>query len=121
MQIFIGIGAGVLAGLMGALCGVGGGIVMVPIFTSLLNMGQKQAVATSLAVIFFTSIAATVNNARTSDLIDWKIVIPAAIGAVVAAWFGSDLMRSMSNETLVKVFGVILVGFGVKMLFFSNS
>jgi len=116
MATFISILAGVLAGLMGALCGVGGGIVMVPIFVSFLGLGQKQAVATSLAIIFFTSISATVNNVKNTDLIHWHIVAPAAIGAVVAAWLGSDWMRTLSNDTLTKVFGGILIVFGAKML-----
>jgi len=116
MATLISILAGVLAGLMGALCGVGGGIIMVPIFVSLLGLGQKQAVATSLAVIFFTSISATVNNIKNTDLIHWHIVIPAAIGAVIAAWLGSDWMRTLSNDTLTKVFGGILIVFGAKML-----
>ncbi len=34
--------------MLGALCGVGGGIVMVPAFVGLLKLAHKQAVTTSL-------------------------------------------------------------------------
>ena len=34
---------GVIAGLLGALCGVGGGIVMVPAFVTVLGFEQKKA------------------------------------------------------------------------------
>jgi uncharacterized membrane protein YfcA len=34
----------------------------------------------------------------------------------VAAWFGSDLMRSLSNQTLTRVFGCLLVVFGARLL-----
>jgi len=37
---------GIAAGLLGALCGVGGGIVMVPAFVAALGFEQKKAVAT---------------------------------------------------------------------------
>ena len=121
MQVVVSILAGILAGLMGALCGVGGGIVMVPIFTMFLKLDQKQAVATSLAIIFFTSIAATFNNFKNSELINWHIVLPAAVGAMAAAWFGSDLMRSLSNDVLTKVFGIILIVFGIKMLLSASN
>jgi uncharacterized membrane protein YfcA len=47
---------GVLSGVVAALCGVGGGVVMVPAFVSLLGLPQKVAVATSLAIIIPTSI-----------------------------------------------------------------
>lgn len=107
---------GLAAGLLGALCGVGGGIVMVPAFVGMLGLDHKQAVATSMAVIILTGIAATLNNARANNLIDWKIVIAVGAASTVAAWFGSDLMRSLSNQTLTRIFGAALVLFGVRML-----
>jgi uncharacterized membrane protein YfcA len=107
---------GLAAGLLGALCGVGGGIVMVPAFVGLLGLEHKQAVATSMAVIIVTAIAATANNARANNLIDWKIVAVTGLASMAAAWFGSDLMRGLSNQTLTRVFGCLLVVFGVRML-----
>jgi uncharacterized membrane protein YfcA len=37
------------------------------------------------------------------------------LASAVAAWFGSDLMRSLSNHTLTRIFGCVLVVFGVRM------
>jgi len=107
---------GLAAGLLGALCGVGGGIIMVPAFVALLGLEHKQAVATSMAVIIVTAIAATINNSRANNLIDWKIVATVGLASAVAAWFGSDLMRSLGNQTLTRIFGVLLVVFGLRML-----
>lgn len=108
---------GLAAGLLGALCGVGGGIVMVPAFVTVLGLAHKNAVATSMAVIVVTSVAATLNNATDeSRLIDWKVAGITAIAAAIAAWYGSDLMRGLSNQTLTRIFGVLLIAFGVKML-----
>ncbi len=107
---------GLVAGLLGALCGVGGGLVMVPAFTSLLKLEHKQAVATSMTVIIVTALAATANNFRTGGLIDWRVVAAVGLASAVAAWFGSDLMRSLSNQTLTRIFGCVLVIFGVRML-----
>ncbi len=107
---------GLAAGLLGALCGVGGGILMVPAFVGLLGLEHKQAVATSMAVIIITAIAATANNARTQGLVDWKIVATVGLASMVAAWFGSDLMRSLSNQTLTRIFGALLLVFGARML-----
>lgn len=107
---------GLAAGLLGALCGVGGGIIMVPAFVALLGLEHKQAVATSMAVIIITAIAATLNNTRANNLIDWKIVAAVGAASAVAAWFGSDLMRSLGNQTLTRIFGLLLVVFGARML-----
>lgn len=114
--VLLSVAIGLVAGLLGALCGVGGGIVLVPAFVTLLGFEQKQAVATSLAVIIVTAIAATLNNAKEGNLIDWKIVAAVGLASAVTAWFGSDLMRSLSSSTLTRIFGVALVVFGARML-----
>lgn len=107
---------GLLAGLLGALCGVGGGLVMVPAFVAALGLEHKQAVATSMAVIIVTAAAATANNSRVLGLIDWKVVLTVGLASAVAAWFGSDLMKTLSNQTLTRIFGTVLIVFGVRML-----
>lgn len=114
--VIIAIGIGLLAGVLGALCGVGGGVVMVPAFVALLGLDQKQAVATSLAVIILTAAAATANNAKAGGLIDWKIVAAVGLASALTAWFGTDWMRSLSNQTLTRTFGVVLLIFGARML-----
>lgn len=114
--ILISIAIGLVAGLLGALCGVGGGIVMVPAFVALLGFKQQQAVATSLAVIIITSLSSTINSARTENLIDWKIVAMVGAASAIAAWFGTDLMHKLSAQTLTRIFGIVLVIFGAKML-----
>ena len=88
---------------------------MVPAFTQILGISHKHAVATSLAIIIITAVAATANNAR-SHLIDWRIVAAAALGAAAASWWGTDLMQSLQSATLTRIFGLTLLAFGLKML-----
>jgi len=108
---------GVVAGLIGALCGVGGGILIVPGLVHVLGFEQKQAIATSMAVIIVNAGVATLNNHyRGGGLIDWKIVVLVGAGAALASWYGSELMRSMSNPALTRLFGIVLLVFGVRML-----
>ena len=107
-----------LGGLIGTLCGVGGGILMVPAFVMILGLSQQNAVATSLAVIASLAIVATSKNATASpSLIDWKVFVPAAIGAMAVAYFASDLLKTLSNATLQRLFAVVLLIFGTIMLF----
>lgn len=112
----LGLGIGLLAGLLGALCGVGGGIVMVPAFIYGLGLQPKQAIATSLAVIVVTALSASLSNIK-SGLIDWRVAGVVAVAAVGAAWFGSELMRSLSNDQLTRIFGVVLIVIGIQMMF----
>ncbi|MGB0775787.1 MAG: TSUP family transporter, partial [Akkermansiaceae bacterium] len=83
---------------------------------SALNMQQKSAVATSLAVIVVIATISTLNNARQSNMIDWRVVAVTAAAAALAAWFGTDLMHKLSNQHLTRIFGVVLLVFGAKML-----
>ena len=116
--LLIGLGVGLAAGLVGALCGVGGGILMVPAFALALQMPQQKAVATSLAIVVVTALAGTANHTiKESGLIDWKLVACTALGAGLAAWFGTDLMRRLSNQHLTWIFGALLILVGIRMLF----
>lgn len=114
--ILIPVAIGIFGGLIAALCGVGGGIVMVPAFVYFLGMDQKAAVATSMAVIAPTA-AMAIFKFTGNGLVEWKIMIPTAIGAIVAAYFGADYMKSLSNDVLTKIFAGVLILIGVLMLF----
>lgn len=106
---------GVVSGAVAALCGVGGGVVMVPAFVFFLKLPHKTAVATSLAIIIPTALMATTQNAR-HGYVEWKVAAITAVSASIFAYFGAGWLKSMSNETLTRIFGIILVVFGTRML-----
>lgn len=114
------LGIGILAGVIAALCGVGGGVVMVPAFVTLLALPQKTAVATSLAIIIPTALMATMQNAK-NGFVDWKVAAITALSASIFAYFGADWMKTMSNTTLTRLFGTILVIFGTRMLWLGKA
>lgn len=114
--ILLPLGIGLFAGVMAGLCGVGGGIVMVPCFTFLLGMEQKAAIATSMAVILPTAIM-SVSRFAHFGMIQWNIFLPTAIGAITAAFFATEWAKKMSNEHLTKVFAVLMILVGVSMFF----
>jgi len=105
---------GAFGALFGALLGVGGGIVMVPAFVK-LGLPMKHAISTSLAVIVVTAAVSTARYAS-AGLVDWKIACPAAVAAVVAAYFGTELMKNMAAGELKMAFGVFLIAVGIYML-----
>jgi len=114
-QILLGLGIGALTGVLAALCGVGGGLIMVPAFVFLMALDQKSAVATSLAVIIAVSLVATTKYSADS-LVKWHIVWPVMIGAVLTAWFATDWLKHLSNDTLTKIFGILMILVGIRML-----
>ncbi len=116
--VILGILIGIAAGIVGALCGVGGGIFMVPMFVTFLGLTQKQAIATSLAVIVLTSLAATISNFRSATpLIQWPLFWAASAGSVFVSYFVAEKMKLMADDTLSRIFGIVLVSAGVWMWF----
>ncbi|MEC7223026.1 MAG: sulfite exporter TauE/SafE family protein [Verrucomicrobiota bacterium] len=118
--ILIAFLVGALAALLGSLLGVGGGILMVPAFKGFLGLSMKQAIATSLAIMVVTASVSSFRYAS-AGLIDWKIAGAAALAALVSAYFGSELMKSLSASQLRILFGVFLIMVGVYMLFFQKE
>ena len=93
-QFLLGIGIGALTGVLAALCGVGGGLIMVPAFVFLMALDQKSAVATSLAVIIPTSL----NSARGHWLkgtVDMELLKLWAVPVVLGVLAGAALLRPL--------------------------
>jgi hypothetical protein len=118
--LLIPLGIGLFAGIMAGLCGVGGGIVMVPAFVYFLGMEQKAAIATSMAVIVPTSLMA-IGRFQQSGLVQWHIFWPTAIGAIFAAYFATGWVRKLSNDQLTKIFAVVMILVGISMLFKKSA
>jgi len=106
---------GMVSGAVAALCGVGGGIIMVPAFVFLLGLAQKNAVATSLVAIILTAIAASVKN-TSNNFVDWRVTVPTALAAALVAWFAADWLKHLSNPVLTRIFAVVMIVVGARML-----
>ncbi|CAN5716970.1 hypothetical protein BH11VER1_BH11VER1_41880 [soil metagenome] len=119
-QIFLALLIGAIGGVVAALCGVGGGVIMVPAFVLLMALPQKQAVATSLMVIIPTALVASLKNHQ-NGFGDWKIALVTAVAASATAWFAADWLKTLQTETLTRIFGVIMLIMGVRMLFFGKG
>ncbi|MFO7535039.1 MAG: sulfite exporter TauE/SafE family protein [Kiritimatiellia bacterium] len=109
------VGIGVVAGLLAGLCGVGGGVFMVPAFVLFLSMKQKEAVATSLAVVIGTALMGTLKNSG-NQLVNWRVVIITSLASLLVVWFAADGLKKMSNLTLTRIFAVSIVAIGLWML-----
>ena len=119
--IILAVLIGVAGGMLGALFGVGGGIIMVPALFAFTDLTFKESVATSLAIVIVTSLFGTLSNASASSLINWKLAAIAGLGAALAAYFGSGLMRQMNNETLTRLFALVMIVVGIKLLIYPGS
>jgi uncharacterized membrane protein YfcA len=103
------------AGTLGALVGVGGGIVIIPALTLLWGVDIRQAVAASLIAVVASSNSASVGNLR-RDLANVKLAMllePATVsgsmaGAMLAGYLPKSSLQLLFSVLLLYVFIVLL-------------
>lgn len=98
---------GVFSGFLGALMGIGGGVIVVPMLILFFQLDAHQAVGTSLVMIIFTALSATVAYYR-QKRIDWKIGVLAALTTVPGASLGAYSTQFFASKSLGIIFGVFL-------------
>jgi uncharacterized membrane protein YfcA len=111
IALAIGLGvAGLVAGTVAGLLGVGGGIVLVPVlYQTLLFLGVDEgvrmpiAVGTSLATIIPTSIRSTLSH-HAKGAVDWRVLKVWTVPTVVGVVFGSWLASIIGGKGLTAVF-----------------
>ncbi len=109
---------GLVAGVAGGMFGIGGGAIMVPAMVLLLGMGQKLATGTSLAaqILPIGILGAVVyyqeGNLRIRDAL-W-IAGGLVVGNLLGALFANQTF--VSGELLKKLYGVMLLGLGLRYL-----
>jgi uncharacterized membrane protein YfcA len=104
LVLLAGVGIGALSGLAGA----GGGVVIVPLLVLGLGLRLKAAVATSLVVVLFTSVASAVGYVATG-FHRFPILVPLVVGAVLGAWFGVRLRDRTPDAPLQIGFALFMV------------
>jgi len=115
--ILIGIAAGMLSGLVG----IGGGLIIVPALVYFLGMSQHSAQGTSLGLILLPVGILAVMAYYKQGHVDPKIVGLLAIGFVAGSFFGSKISLNLPQETVKKIFAVLMIIIAVKMIFFDRK
>ena len=119
MDLVIGIGIGVVAGVLSGLFGIGGGILIVPALV-FLGLAQREATGTSLAALVApVAVLGVIEYARRHE-IRVAYAVGIAIGLFAGAYFGANWAGKLSNETLQRLFGVLLALAAVRFLVFAR-
>ena len=105
---------GFASGLIGAVCGQGGGVINVPSLF-ILGMPIHFAVATSTCIIFFTSLAGASTHLLLGHITPLFFVIFAA-GGFAGAQLGSRMAPGIRAASLKKVIGVVFLVIGISVV-----
>lgn len=98
-----------IAGFLGALTGLGGGVVLVPMLTVLLGVDIRYAIGASLVSVIATSSGAASAYVR-EGISNMRIGMFLEIATTTGALAGATLATHVSGSAIATVFGCVLIG-----------
>lgn len=114
--IFLLIGA--LGGIISSFSGLGGGIVVIPLLCSFMNMDIKKASIISSGVIMVTSLVSTVYNLleipkHQADIyqlgyIIFPIAIALILGVIITSGLGVRYAKKLSSQNITYIYSILL-------------
>ncbi|WP_334134123.1 sulfite exporter TauE/SafE family protein [Tepidimonas sp.] len=116
-------GIGLITGFLAGLLGIGGGMMLVPVITFVLDaraiapdLAVKMAIATSMATIVFTSISSVRAHHR-RGAVRWDLVARLTPGIVLGAALASGgIFRWLQGRWLALLFGIFIGLTALQML-----
>ncbi len=113
--------AGVVAGTMAGLFGIGGGAVIVPVLVAAFTwqrlpeaLVMHLALGTSLATIVVTSLSSITAHQRRGG-VRWDIVLPMTPGILAGAATGALLADRLPSRALALLFGLFSLAVALQM------
>lgn len=121
-SVFLYIVVGAIAGLLGALLGIGGGSITVPalllIFSYLgfpHNYVMHIAIGTSLSAMVINSLAATYFHHKKHGVV-WKAVERILLGILLGSFVGTVIAKELSSNFLQILFGILACLMGLILI-----
>lgn len=107
--------ASVLAGLVGSILGLGGGIIVVPTLTLLLGVNIRFAIAASLVSVIATSTGAAAAYVR-EHLTNLRLGMVLELATTAGALCGAYLAGLIPAAWLQRIFGGLMIYAAIMML-----
>ena len=105
---------GFVIGFLGAIMGIGGGFLLVPMLIYLLRVPTATVIGTSMVLTFLTMVTATVLHAATNHLVDAVLALILMIGGVIGAQFGAHAGHRIRGEWLRLLLGLLVLSVGLR-------
>jgi uncharacterized membrane protein YfcA len=109
------IGAGAVAGCLGSLLGLGGGVFLVPFLNAGLGLEFKVAAATGLMTVIATSSAVSAGRAG-RNLINLRLGMLLEVSTTIGGLIAAFTVAYLSNRTLALIFAVVTIAIAILMI-----
>ena len=107
---------GLLAGTLGGMVGLGGGLIIVPAMIYLMGADQKTAQGTSIAIMLPPIGLFAAINYYKAGYINVKYAAIIAVTFLVGGYFGSKLAIALPEAVVKKVFAGLMIVTAIKMI-----
>jgi len=104
----------IAAGGFGSLVGIGGGLIIVPVLSTMLGYDIKIAIAASLIGVIATSIAASGHFIATG-ITDRRLGVTLLVATALGGLTGGLVSRYLDAKILSLLFGILLVFVAIQM------
>src|SRR5262249_725091 len=101
-------------GFVGAIMGIGGGFLLVPMLIYVLRVPTATVIGTSMVLTLVTMASATVMHAAVNHLVDALLALFLMVGGVTGAQFGARAGQRMSGERLRLLLGLLVLAVGIR-------
>jgi uncharacterized membrane protein YfcA len=107
-------GIGYVIGLVGAVMGIGGGFLLVPMLIYFLRMPTATVIGTAAVLTTATMAVASVMHALTNHLVDAVLALVLMVGGVIGAQFGARAAQKMPAERLRLLLALLILAVGIR-------
>jgi uncharacterized membrane protein YfcA len=108
---------GFLIGFIGAIMGIGGGFLLVPMLIYFLRVPTATVIGTSMILTLVTMASATILHAATNHLVDAVLALILMTGGVIGAQFGARAGQNVSAERLRLLLGALVLAVGLRFAY----
>ncbi|MGE5675211.1 MAG: sulfite exporter TauE/SafE family protein [Mycobacterium leprae] len=99
---------GLISGLLGAMVGSGGGVILIPLLTLFLHIPIKEAIGASIIAVIATSTASAIayvgdelTNIRLGMTLELATTIGAVLGGITAAYLGKTALSALFAVAMI--------------------
>jgi len=108
---------GFIIGFIGAIMGIGGGFLLVPMLIYFLRVPTATVIGTSMVLTLVTMASATLMHAVTNHLVDALLALILMAGGVVGAQFGARAGQRIAGERLRFLLGLLVLAVGLRFAY----
>ncbi|WP_395045849.1 sulfite exporter TauE/SafE family protein [Flavobacterium sp.] len=109
---FIGLMVGFVTGFLGA----GGGFLIIPALIFFAGLEMKQAIGTSLFIIFINSIIGFGGDIINGVQLDYKLLLIISLIAILGMFIGTYLSKKIDGSKLKPAFGWFVLIMGIYII-----